>query len=133
VADQRAVEPGERALQRRVLAAVRKQLSILSTRQETALRYRFGIEMDKAHTLQEIGDMFVITRERVRQIEAQGLRRLRKLGRPGNGKTADRNQAVEPHNIVQGSTFKVRAPRILSFEGSHKELRKILHFAQDKL
>jgi RNA polymerase primary sigma factor len=79
VADQRAVSPSERALQERVLGAARKQLSILTTRQETALRYRFGIGMDKAHTLQEIGDMFVITRERVRQIEAQGLRRLRKL------------------------------------------------------
>jgi RNA polymerase primary sigma factor len=109
MADERAVEPGERALQRRVLAAVRKQLSILTTRQEIALRYRFGIEMDKDHTLQEIGDMFVITRERVRQIEAQGLRRLRKRHRPANGKPVDRNQAVEPLASfkVQRSRFRV--------------------------
>jgi RNA polymerase primary sigma factor len=93
VAYDRAVEPGERALQRRVLAAVRKQLSILTTRQEIALRYRFGIEMDKAHTLQEIGDMFVITRERVRQIEAQSLRRLRTLQRRTMGKAVEPTQA----------------------------------------
>ena len=80
VEDHRAVRPGERALQQRVWAVAREQLSRLTTRQEIALRYRFGIEMDKEHTLQEIGDMFVITRERVRQIEAQALRRLRSRG-----------------------------------------------------
>jgi RNA polymerase primary sigma factor len=84
VADERAVVPAERVLQRRVLAAVRKQLSILTTRQETALRYRFGIEMDKAHTLQEIGDMFVITRERVRQIEAQRTAAAAEVKPPGD-------------------------------------------------
>lgn len=59
VEDQRAVQPSERALQQRAWATVRKQLSHLTTMQEIALRYRFGIEMDKDHTLQEIGDMFV--------------------------------------------------------------------------
>jgi RNA polymerase primary sigma factor len=95
VKDQRAVPAGERALEQRTLEAVRKQLSILTTRQEIALRYRFGIEMDKQHTLQEIGDMFVITRERVRQIETQALRRLRKLHRRPTGKDVKRSQAAE--------------------------------------
>ena len=129
VVDQRAVEPGARALQRRVLAAVRKQLSILTTRQETALRYRFGIEMDKAHTLQEIGDMFVITRERVRQIEAQGLRRLRKLNRPGNGKTADRNQALK--NSVYRRAI-VQSARLAHLELAGSVIKQeILHSIQD--
>jgi DNA-directed RNA polymerase sigma subunit (sigma70/sigma32) len=65
----------------------------LTTRQEIALRYRFGIEMDKDHTLQEIGDMFVITRERVRQIETQALRWLRRLQRRRDGKAVERIQA----------------------------------------
>jgi RNA polymerase primary sigma factor len=95
VKDQRAVPPGERALEQRTLEAVRKRHSILTTRQEIALRYRFGIEMDKEHTLQEIGDMFVITRERVRQIETQALRRLRKLHRRPTGKDVKRSQAAE--------------------------------------
>jgi RNA polymerase primary sigma factor len=65
----------------------------LTTRQEIALRYRFGIEMDKDHTLQEIGDMFVITRERVRQIETQALRRLRRLQRRTDGKAVEQSHA----------------------------------------
>jgi RNA polymerase primary sigma factor len=77
VEDKNAEEPGERALQALAFAAARKQLSILSARQEITLRHRFGIQMDKEHTLQEIGDMFIITRERARQIETQALRRLR--------------------------------------------------------
>lgn len=81
VADRRAEEPGERALQELALAAARKQLAILTTRQASALRLRFGIEMAREHTLQEIGDMFVITRERARQIETQALRRLRASAR----------------------------------------------------
>ncbi len=82
VADRRAEEPGERALQESALAAARKQLAILTARQASALRLRFGIEMAREHTLQEIGDMFVITRERARQIETQALRRLRASARP---------------------------------------------------
>jgi RNA polymerase primary sigma factor len=41
------------------------------------LRHRFGIDLTREHTLQEIGDMFLITRERVRQIETKALRQLR--------------------------------------------------------
>jgi RNA polymerase primary sigma factor len=102
VEDHRAVRPGERALQQRVWAAAREQLSRLTTRQEIALRYRFGIEMDKEHTLQEIGDIFVVTRERVRQIEAQALRRLRSRGnhklrrRNDGGKTATESRLAIP-------------------------------------
>jgi RNA polymerase primary sigma factor len=102
VEDHRAVRPGERVLQQRVWAAAREQLSRLTTRQEIALRYRFGIELDKEHTLQEIGDMFVVTRERVRQIEAQALRRLRSRGnhklrrRNDGGKTATESRLAIP-------------------------------------
>ena len=77
VADRRAADPGERALQRLDLAAARKQLGVLTRRQEITVRHRFGIGMTKDHTLQEIGDGFAITRERARQIENQALRRLR--------------------------------------------------------
>ena len=77
VADRRAADPGERALQRLDLAAARRQLGVLTRRQEITVRHRFGIGMSKDHTLQEIGDRFAITRERARQIENQALRRLR--------------------------------------------------------
>jgi DNA-directed RNA polymerase sigma subunit (sigma70/sigma32) len=82
VEDWRAASPGDRALEQLVFAGLRKQLAILDSRQEMTLRYRFGIGVDREHTLQEIGDMLVITRERVRQIESQALRRLRRWARP---------------------------------------------------
>ena len=75
--DRRAVDPSQQALQQIDLAAARKQLGVLTRRQEIVVRHRFGIEMNRDHTLQEIGDLFAITRERARQIESQGLRRLR--------------------------------------------------------
>jgi len=77
VEDRRAVEPGDRALQEIDFVKAREQLGVLTRRQEIMLRHRFGIEMRRDHTLQEIGDMFAMTRERVRQIETQALRRLR--------------------------------------------------------
>lgn len=103
VADRRAAEPAERALEQLALAAARKQLSILPSRQATALRYRFGIDMVKEHTLQEIGDMFVITRERARQIETQALRRLR----ASQARTADRRPH---HSYGKGNGGALNSP-----------------------
>jgi RNA polymerase primary sigma factor len=130
VEDHRAVQPGERTLQQRACAAVRKQLCHLTTRQETALRHRFGIEMDRDHTLQEIGDMFVITRERVRQIETQALRRLRGLHRRTNGKTVEPTQAVEKIPGTADPAFKAHCARsrTLSLEGSVTNQRSFTLF-----
>jgi RNA polymerase primary sigma factor len=80
---------------------VRKQLSILGGRQENTLRRRFGIEMDKQHTLQEIGDAFSVTRERARQIETQALRKLRE------GRT-DRNIGKHAGGARRGSRLSHR-------------------------
>jgi RNA polymerase sigma factor (sigma-70 family) len=102
VQDRRAAQPSQRALQQLALAQVRKQLATLSTRQESAVRHRFGIEMAKEHTLQEIGELFFVTRERARQIERQALRRLRaparhrgarneKVARTSSTKSIERN------------------------------------------
>lgn len=88
VQDRRAAEPADRVLEQLALAAMREQLAILPSRQQTALRYRFGIDMERQHTLQEIGDMFVITRERARQIETQALRRLRASASHAKGRVA---------------------------------------------
>ncbi len=77
VRDWRATKPDERALLELTLHTARRSLSVLSSRQESVLRHRFGIEMNKQHTLQEIGDLFVVTRERARQIQTQALRKLR--------------------------------------------------------
>jgi RNA polymerase primary sigma factor len=52
-------------------------LATLTPREETILRKRFGIGEEKAHTLEELGQQFGLTRERIRQIEARALRKLR--------------------------------------------------------
>ncbi len=52
-------------------------LHTLSPKEEKVIRMRFGIGCDRAHTLQEIGQEFALTRERIRQIEAKALRALR--------------------------------------------------------
>ena len=52
-------------------------LSSLTPREERVLRMRFGIEMNTDHTLEEVGKQFDVTRERIRQIEAKALRKLR--------------------------------------------------------
>ena len=75
--DRTARDPSEELSNKELCSVTRKSLSILNTRQEVVLRHRFGIDLSREHTLQEIGDMFFITRERVRQIEAKALRQLR--------------------------------------------------------
>ncbi|MEX0804563.1 MAG: sigma-70 family RNA polymerase sigma factor [Candidatus Binatia bacterium] len=77
VEDRCGEEPAETLTQKDLCSATRKNLSVLTSRQEVVLRHRFGIGLSKEHTLQEIGDMFLITRERVRQIEAKALLNLR--------------------------------------------------------
>jgi RNA polymerase primary sigma factor len=55
----------------------RKVLATLTPREERVLRMRFGIGMNTDHTLEEVGQQFSVTRERIRQIEAKALRKLR--------------------------------------------------------
>jgi RNA polymerase primary sigma factor len=52
-------------------------LATLTAREERVLRMRFGIGMKKDHTLEEVGQQFSVTRERIRQIEAKALRKLK--------------------------------------------------------
>ena len=66
---------------------VMKALSILSEREREVLMLRFGIEGDHPMTLEEIGRILTVTRERIRQIEAKALRKLRHPKRSGNLKS----------------------------------------------
>jgi len=63
------------------VARVERALAGLSGKEREVLRLRFGIGMDDEHTLEEIGARFSLTRERIRQIEAKALGKLRRLGR----------------------------------------------------
>ena len=70
-------QPQQEALEETLRMDVRKALAILTPRQEKVLRMRFGIEEKRDYTLEELGEMFAVTRERIRQIEQKSLQILR--------------------------------------------------------
>ena len=71
------IEPEDNASISSLKESVSKMLSTLTPREAKVLRMRFGIEMNTDHTLEEVGKQFDVTRERIRQIEAKALRKLR--------------------------------------------------------
>src|SRR5882762_1024033 len=77
VEDENAVTPLDSAIQANLREATTQVLACLTPRQERILRMRFGIGMDGNHTLEEVGKQFSVTRERIRQIEAKALRKLK--------------------------------------------------------
>ena len=76
VEDRDAVMPFEAAARSVLRERASRLLSGLTPREERILRMRFGIGMDRDHTLEEVGQMFNVTRERIRQIEANALAKL---------------------------------------------------------
>jgi RNA polymerase primary sigma factor len=81
VEDRIRPEPETQAMAGIVCAEVRKALAVLTPRQETVLRMRFGIEQKREFTLEELGEKFSVTRERIRQIEQKSLQILRNPNR----------------------------------------------------
>ncbi|MBA3581556.1 MAG: RNA polymerase sigma factor RpoD [Gammaproteobacteria bacterium] len=77
IEDSNVVSPIEAALNDGLAEATRDVLSGLTPREAKVLRMRFGIDMNTDHTLEEVGKQFDVTRERIRQIEAKALRKLR--------------------------------------------------------
>ena len=77
IEDKNAVSPAEATVNKNLDATTRKVLSTLTPREEKVLRMRFGIGERSDHTLEEVGQDFDVTRERIRQIEAKALRKLR--------------------------------------------------------
>jgi RNA polymerase primary sigma factor len=77
IEDKAAVIPLEAAIQANLREATTRVLSSLTPREERVLRMRFGIGMNTDHTLEEVGQQFNVTRERIRQIEAKALRKLK--------------------------------------------------------
>jgi RNA polymerase primary sigma factor len=77
IEDKTAVIPLEAAIQANLREATTRVLSSLTPREERVLRMRFGIGMNTDHTLEEVGQQFNVTRERIRQIEAKALRKLK--------------------------------------------------------
>ena len=77
IEDTSAVLPLDAAVQSNLRDSVTQILSTLTSREERVLRMRFGIGMSSDHTLEEVGQQFSVTRERIRQIEAKALKKLR--------------------------------------------------------
>ncbi len=77
IEDKNAVQPLEAATLANLREATTRVLATLTAREERVLRMRFGIGMNTDHTLEEVGQQFSVTRERIRQIEAKALRKLK--------------------------------------------------------
>ena len=77
IEDKNAVQPLDAAIQDNLRSTTTRVLASLTPREERVLRMRFGIGMNTDHTLEEVGQQFSVTRERIRQIEAKALRKLK--------------------------------------------------------
>lgn len=78
IEDEDTVSPEESASNQLLKEQVQDILSTLSDREQKIIKMRFGLENGKSHTLEEVGQEFAVTRERIRQIEAKALAKLRK-------------------------------------------------------
>ncbi|WP_172619023.1 RNA polymerase sigma factor RpoD [Candidatus Cytomitobacter indipagum] len=76
IEDQNAASPTDAMLQASIKNAISKAFSHLTSREETLVRMRFGVGTKSDHTLEEVGEKFKVTRERIRQIEAKAIRKL---------------------------------------------------------
>ena len=77
IEDKTAILPIDAAIQSNLRETTTRVLAFLTPREERVLRMRFGIGINSDHTLEEVGQQFSVTRERIRQIEAKGLRKLK--------------------------------------------------------
>jgi RNA polymerase primary sigma factor len=83
IKDSAALAPDEAAINRNLREQTGRVLHTLTPREEKIMKMRFGLEDDSEHTLEEVGRAFAVTRERIRQIEAKALRKLRQPSRSG--------------------------------------------------
>jgi RNA polymerase primary sigma factor len=77
IEDKNVILPIDAAIQSNLRETTTRTLALLTAREERVLRMRFGIGINKDHTLEEVGQRFSVTRERIRQIEAKALRKLK--------------------------------------------------------
>ena len=78
IEDEDTITPEDSATNQLLKEQVQSVLSTLSDREQKIIKMRFGLENGKSHTLEEVGQEFAVTRERIRQIEAKALAKLRK-------------------------------------------------------
>ena len=106
IEDKNTVIPGEAAENSNLRETTTRVLSSLTPREERVLRMRFGIGVNSDHTLEEVGQQFTVTRERIRQIEAKALRKLKHPSRSKQLKLVDFENEKNPkiflvHTILE--------------------------------
>ena len=99
IEDKNAVIPVDAAIQSNLKETVTRVLASLTPREERVLRMRFGIGMNTDHTLEEVGQQFSVTRERIRQIEAKALRKLKHPSRVAEDAELPRPVSLERPSI----------------------------------
>ena len=77
IEDKNTIQPIDTAIQSSLRETIAEVLESLTPREERIIRMRFGLGMTSDHTLEEVGNTFSVTRERIRQIEAKALRKLK--------------------------------------------------------
>jgi RNA polymerase primary sigma factor len=87
IEDKSSVSPSEAAISINLQEQTESLLKTLTPREEKIIKMRFGLEDGSEHTLEEVGHSFAVTRERIRQIEAKALRKLRHPSRSRNLRT----------------------------------------------
>ncbi len=101
IEDKSVVSPAEAVINMNLAEQTRKVLATLTPREEKVLRMRFGIGEKSDHTLEEVGQDFEVTRERIRQIEAKALRKLR---HPSRSQAAQElHRELEPRSLAPHS------------------------------
>jgi RNA polymerase primary sigma factor len=83
IEDKTSPSPEDTVIHRNLREQIELALDSLTEREAEVLKLRFGLKDGKEHTLEEVGDIFKVTRERIRQIEAKSLRKLDSLGKTG--------------------------------------------------
>ena len=96
IEDKNAILPIDAAIQSNLRETTTRVLASLTPREERVLRMRFGIGMNTDHTLEEVGQQFSVTRERIRQIEAKALRKLKHPSRAASCEASWTIEALVP-------------------------------------
>ena len=105
IEDKNAILPIDAAIQSNLRETTTRVLASLTPREERVLRMRFGIGMNTDHTLEEVGQQFSVTRERIRQIEAKALRKLKHPSRSRKLRSFLENKScvpgAAPHEVMR--------------------------------
>lgn len=104
IEDKKVINPSDAIVSLNLAEQTRKVLATLTPREEKVLRMRFGIGEESDHTLEEVGQDFNVTRERIRQIEAKALRKLRHPSRSLKLRTFAVEGATTPGDGTEGSS-----------------------------